>query len=94
MPDFIDKYGIKLILGLAAAFGLAAGPLRLGGSAFAIGVTGITTLALLLERRSWRKRKDAGAWQAQIDREYRPGIDGTNVTLYRSGTVVMRLRRV
>jgi hypothetical protein len=91
MRGLIDKFGTGMILGLAAVFGLAAGFLQLGVIAFAIGVTGIAALVLLLHR-SEQKPMDAGAWQRQIDREYRLSFDGINVTLYRNETVAEQFR--
>lgn len=92
MPDFIDKYGTRLTFGLAAVLGPAVGLLQLSGSVFVVGAAAITALALLVWYRSERKLKDPGAWQRQIDREYRLSIDGTNVTLYRNQTVTTQFR--
>jgi hypothetical protein len=92
MPNFIDKYGTRLTFGLAAVLGLAIGPLHLSGSVIVVGVTAIAALALLVQYWSEWKLKDAGAWQRQIDREYRLSIDGTNVTLYRNQTVTTQFR--
>jgi hypothetical protein len=92
MPDFIDKYGTRLILGVAVMLGLAIGLLQPNGSAIAVGAAGIAALALLLRHRSEQRLKDAGAWQRQIDREYRLSIDGANVTLYRNETVATQFR--
>jgi hypothetical protein len=90
--DFISKYGNRLVFGLAGVLGLVMGFLQLRGGVVAVGVAFIVTLALLQSYRSGQKFKDAGAWQRQIDREYRLSIDGTDITLYRNETVATQFR--
>jgi hypothetical protein len=91
MSDFIDKFGSRLTLGLAVVLGLVIGALQLSGSALFVALASIAALAMLLWFRSEHKLKDSGAWQRQIDREYRLSIDGTNVTVYRHEMVAAQL---